>query len=425
MKSGNSIIRAAMWVLMGAILAYFGVYAAHIVFDSFTTEALYSYAAEEMAQTSGYIVRQEQVVAGGSELTAVVVAEGERVAVGDTLALVYADQEALQRHREIEALEARLRSLQYIFSHSVDGADSEALNNGIVDSITRLRKTTADGDLSQLPQLSDQLKRLMFRRDYTYSGSTSLNREMTDLDERIQKLAEQNRPSTSTITTECSGTFSGMVDGYEEVLTPEAVQVLTPERLEELVRSRADVQEKVDRGEYLGKLVTGNSWYFVAALDKESADRLRLGGRVTTRLGGMDRTLEMRVESISTPDEEGRVCILLSSDRFMEEATLLRDQTADLIFNTVTGFYVAKSAIHVDNKTGEVGVYRVFGSRLRWIPVEILWEDEDYYLIRQATQYDEKGEEVPLTTLQEASRLRAGAQIAVKGRNLYDGKVIE
>lgn len=424
MKPGNWIIRTVMWVMMAAIAAYFGVYALHFIFDGYETTALYTYAAEELVETSGCIIREEQVVEGGSELAAVIVAEGEKVAAGDTLALVYDNQDALLRHWEILSMQERLNSLKYIFSHSIDGADSAQLNRSIVSSILDMKKTVADGDLEDLPELSSKLKMLMFRSDYTYNGSHALTDEINELDAKTSELVASNRSSTTTITTPKSGTFSGMVDGYENILTPDAVRLVNPTRLEELLSSKEDVKEKVETGEYLGKLVTDNNWYYAAVLTEEEAAGLKLGGTIPTRFNSIDRVINMKVDSVSAADEDHKVCVILSSDRFMSQATLLRDQTADLIFNTVTGFRVAKSAIHVENTSGQIGVYRVYGTRLRWTPVEILWEDEDFYLIRQVTERDADGNPKPMTALKEASRLRVGTKIVTKGRDLYDGKII-
>lgn len=424
MKPGNWIIRTVMWVMMATIAAYFVVNAIHFVFDGYETAALYTYADEELVHTTGCIVREEQVVEGGSELAAVIVAEGEKVAAGDTLALVYENEEALLRHWEIIDMENRLNSLQYIFSHTVDDSDSAKLNRSIVDSIIDLKKMTASGDLIQLPTLSSQLKMKLFRSDYTYNGSEALTEEINQLDMETKALAEENRSFTTTISTQRSGTFSGMVDGYEEVLTPDTIRLISPDRLKELMNSRRDVQEQVNSGEYLGKLVTDINWYFTCVMTAEEAKPLRLGSSYPVRLSSMDRDIDMKVESISTPDKDKKVCVVFSTDRFLAEATLLRDQTADLILHSTTGFRVEKAAVHVENTTGEIGVYRVFGEKLRWTPVDILLEDEDFYLIRQKVEYDENGEVKPLTRLQEASRLRVGTQVVTKGRNLYDGKVI-
>ncbi|MCD8189867.1 MAG: hypothetical protein LUD78_06540, partial [Clostridiales bacterium] len=95
------------------------------------------------------------------------------------------------------------------------------------------------------------------------------------------------------------------------------------------------------------------------------------------------------------------------------------------ILDTVTGYRVDKYAIHVENESGDIGVYRLYGTQAVWVSVEILWEGEDYYLIDEPTEYDEEGNAVATTQLEDAKGLRDGAEIIVKGRNLYDGKVIE
>lgn len=425
MKPGNWIVRTVMWVMMLTIAAYFGVYVLRFVFSGYETAVLYTYSAEEIVETKGYVVREEQVVEGGSELSAVVVGEGEKVAVGDTLAIVYDNEAALFRHQDIMDMEERLQSLYYIFSHSVDGADSAALNGSIVNSIVNMRKAVSDGDMTEASNQISQLKMMLFRRDYTYNGSNALNEEIMELTEETKKLAEENRSYTSTITPDRSGTFSGMVDGYENVLTPETIRMLTPQGLDALLTQREDVQERLENNTLLGKLVTGNQWYYVATLHEKEAERLKMGKKISVRLSSMERPVTMQVEALSVPDENRKVCAVLSTDQFMGEATLLRDQAAELVLNTVTGFRVPKSAIHVENISGEVGVYRIFGVKAKWVPVEILWEDEDYYLIGQPVQKDEEGHPLPQTALEQAEGLRDGVQVVVKGRDLYDGKVME
>jgi hypothetical protein len=182
--------------------------------------------------------------------------------------------------------------------------------------------------------------------------------------------------------------------------------------------------EVEDEEGYLGKIITGATWYFAALLDEESSQLLKIGDKVTLRFNSMARTIQMKVDSISRADD-GTVCVVFSTDKYLAETTLLRDQTVDIIFDTITGYRVEKSAVHVENETGEVGVYRIYGAQATWVPIEILWEDEDYYLIRQATVYDEDGNPVETTQLEDAKQLRPGAEIIVKGTKLYDGKVIK
>jgi putative membrane fusion protein len=420
MKPGTLIVKIVMWVFFLGALAYFGVYAYHVLFSGYETVQLYNYSAEETVEATGYMVREEQPLEGASDFQEVVVAEGETVAVKDTLAVIYDNQEALDRHLEIQNLEAHLESLQYILSHSSDDSDS-GLNSDIFDSIIEMRTCTSSGDLTSLEDTASQLRTLMFRRDYTYNGSSALTEEISQQVEKVEKLAEQNRAFTAAISASCSGVFSSMVDGYERVLTPDAIKDLTPARLRDLLDKREEVE---DEEGYLGKIITGATWYFAALLDEESSQLLKIGDKVTLRFNSMARTIQMKVDSISRADD-GTVCVVFSTDKYLAETTLLRDQTVDIIFDTITGYRVEKSAVHVENETGEVGVYRVYGAQATWVPIEILWEDEDSYLIRQATVYDEDGNPVETTQLEDAKQLRSGAEIIVKGTKLYDGKVIK
>ncbi|MCD7887733.1 MAG: hypothetical protein LUG44_09020 [Clostridiales bacterium] len=421
MKPGTRIVKIVMWAFFLGAIAYFCVYTYHVLFSSYETASLYSYTAEDTVDTTGYMVRDESVLDGGAELQEVVVAEGETVATGDTLAVVYSTQEALDRHTEIKELEARLESLQYILSHSAGGSDNSTLNSEIIDSIVDLRAMTASGNLTELEDLSSELKTLMFRRDYTYNGSSALTEEITELVDYVESLAAENQSYTTTISAPASGTFSSMVDGYESVLTSASVKDLTPAQLDDLLDQREEV---ADDGSSLGKLISSPTWYYAAELTEEDSERLKIGDTVTLRFNSLDRTIDMEVESLSKADG-GVVCAVFSSDKYLSETTLLRDQTADIILDTVTGYRVDKSAVHVENESGDIGVYRLYGTQAVWVSVEILWEGEDYYLIDEPTEYDEEGEAVSTTQLEDAKSLRDGAEIIVKGRDLYDGKVIE
>lgn len=421
MKPGTLIVKIVMWTFFLGAIAYFGVYAYHVLFSGYETASLYSYTAEDTIEATGYMVRAEEPLEGASALQEVAVAEGETVAVNDTLAVIYGTQEALARHMEIKEIEARLASLQYILSHSVDGSDSAALNGEIIDTIVNIRAVTASGDLTQLGDNTAQLRTLMFRRDYTYNGSSALTEEISALVNQVEAMAAENRSYTSTIAAPLSGTFSSMVDGYEKVLTPENIKDLTPDQLDKLLDQKAQVEEDT----YLGKLITSATWYFAAELDEESAQRLKIGSTVTLRFNSMARTVDMEVESVSKPNDEGVVCVVFSSDKYLAETTLLRNQTVDIIFGTVTGYRVEKSAVHVENESGDIGVYRIRGAQAAWTSIEILWEEDDYYLIRQLPKYDEEGNQVAQSELEEAQELRGGTEIIIKGTNLYDGKVIQ
>jgi hypothetical protein len=180
----------------------------------------------------------------------------------------------------------------------------------------------------------------------------------------------------------------------------------------------------VDEDAYLGKLIYGNEWYYVTTMDEESAKSLQAQGSVTLRFNSIGDQI-FQVDSVSQA-EEGQVVVVFSTQKYLSDVTLLRDQTVEVVLDTVTGYHISTSAVRIlENTVGETGVYRVYGTQAVWVPVEVLYRGEDYYLIRQTVEYNEDGSEKELSTLQQAKQLRDGAEIIVQGRDLYDGKIIE
>ena len=134
----------------------------------------------------------------------------------------------------------------------------------------------------------------------------------------------------------------------------------------------------------------------------------------------------MQVERIGTP-EDGRVAVVLSTDRYLSQVTLLRRQTVELLFDTLTGIRVPKQALRVDTRTvtdAETGeerqeqinvVYALVGTQAEKKPVVIVDQEEDFCLVQPA----------PAATQTEQKKiLRAGDEIIVAAEELYDGKVV-
>ena len=115
MKNNSLSTKLLMAAVTLALLLYFGFQAAQYFSDPLSTTLAYTYRVEETAGLSGYMAREELVLSGevGGELQ-LQRQEGERVAVGGTVARVYADQASLDRQKEIESLNARIEQLTYI-----------------------------------------------------------------------------------------------------------------------------------------------------------------------------------------------------------------------------------------------------------------------------------------------------------------------
>ena len=116
----------------------------------------------------------------------------------------------------------------------------------------------------------------------------------------------------------------------------------------------------------------------------------------------------MTVSRISE-NQAGFRLLVLSCDRYMQNVTLLRQQSADIVFVSHAGLRVPKSAVHVD-KNSQPGVYVLEGATAVWKPIQILHDNGESYVV-----------ELDRTS---TSNLWPGDEVIVGAKNLYDGKVV-
>lgn len=425
MKQGQIINRIVMLALLAAILGYLGVSLYQGLSDPLATTLCYAYTVDDTVETTGYLVRTEKLLPRQTLIVDVLPAEGEKVAKGEAVAYLYRDAAALERRTEIRALALQVEQLEYTMSRAGDQRDTAALTEEILDGLVELRSAVERRELGELSETSLELKSLIYKRDAAHGGDlTAIQGEIDSLNQRLRALQSAAQADTAVVTADQSGVFSGVVDGYESLLTPDTLDSLTPSGLDSLAG-----KGRMDDG-VVGKLVTSSKWYFACAVTEEEAKRLEEGDRLTVRFSrDWSGQVSMKVERIGAP-ENGRVPVILSSTRYLSETTLLRRQTVELVFGSVTGIRVPKEAVRVvtktstDKETGETGqytvtaVYAMVGARAEEKPVTILEEGEDYFLVEPAPFSN------PESLTETKKALRAGDEIVVRAEGLHDGKVL-
>lgn len=418
MKPGKWIPKIVMAAFFIGALLYFVGYAVQTFRSEITTTVIHSSTVEDAVEGSGLVIRQEEPVKGAGERVEVLPAEGETVAKGEALALVYESEEALQRQEELEQKEAELRALQYVLSHSSESSDTVELSRSIIDAMESLRSQVAQENLTQVDEQMQKLETMIYRQDYTYSGSEAVTKEMNRLNQEIKELKKSNGSAVSQQKAQAAGTFSTIVDGYEGVLTPEVLDGLTPSKLEALKKQ----QKEVEADHYLGKMITGRTWYFAAVMNQTDTERMYKGLEVTVRFDDVAGDQAMTVDAISEAEED-KVVVVFSSNQHLNETSLLRSQNVSVIYNSYNGFRVPKEALRMEGD--QYYVYRINGVQVRRAQVDILAETEDYFVVWQGDSVDKDGNAVDQSELEKAKQIRDGDTIVIRGTGLYDGKVIQ
>lgn len=415
MKSTSITTRILMLLVCLGVAVYFGYQSLRYLGDPLVTTAAYAYTVDETIEASGYVVRSEQVLEDdASGLLRLDRAEGERVSKGGTVAAAYADQASLDRQNEIDALESRIEQLEYVQSASLSYEASAKLDNQITQDLLEVRTALAAGRLDTVVSRGGELRALVMKRDYTYSGD-DLDGQLESLRQQLQDLCRQSAGSIRRISAPVSGLYSAVVDGYETVLTPESIQELSPSQLSALRPDGAVTS-------HVGKLILGDNWYYAASLRTAEIKDIQEAGIISLRFSkDVERDLDVTVQSVGW-EENGRSVVVFQGKYDLPQLTLLRQQSAEIVLNTMSGIRVPQEALRVvprtvtgeDGKETEVqttGVYCVVGVKAVFKPAEVLYSGEGFVLLR------------PSTT-QKSRILRSGDEVIVTAKDLYDGKVV-
>ena len=418
-----------LWAALMSLLVigYFGIQAYRYYNDPLSTTLAYSYQVEEETTLSGWVVRMEQQLpASGGGIVELQREEGERISVGGVVAEVYTDRTALNRHEQAEDLAAQLEQLRYVQEAASAPEAALKLDAQIEQSILDYRRYVTAGQLSKAETQGRELRALVMKRDYTASASEDLETQIYQLERQIASLNTQTVGTVRRIVSPLSGLYSAVVDGYENVLTPQKISGLLPSQLEAVEAEKGGTKSDV------GKLILGDSWYYAAVMTVEEAEELaerskeleKRKNTLTLRFAkSVERDLPVTVSAVG-PEEDGKCVVVFRGSRYLSQLTLLRRQSAQVVTRTYEGIRIPKSALRIvtskqmaedgtEKSVQTIGLYCIVGMEARFKPVEILYSGDGFVLVQPAA-----------TVTSEALKIRNGDEVIIAARDLYDGKVI-
>ena len=419
MKESTVATRVMIAVLCLGVAAYFAIYFARGWQEDLATTYAYAYSQDLGVPANGILIRQETVLAdaGGSYVDQVL-AEGEKAAVGQAVALLYNDPSTLTTRQSIRSLSAEIEQLQYALSSGTQGADASKLDAQVLSSIVSLRSLAARGDLTSLDDCTLNLRTMVFKRDYTYgdtAAASQLSQLISDKQAELANLERSLSQVSRTVFAPVSGVFSTSVDGWEGVVSPAILDGLTTQGLSALLSQQHDMNRSA-----VGKLITGSTWYFAALLDGTDTGLQTDRAYDLSFSGDYYGQIRMTLDRISL--EGDHTLAIFSCRSNLADTTMLRVQTVDVITRELTGIRVPRKALrvdtetvtHEDGSTSEVnhyGVYTIVRSQAEWQEVEVLYTADSYYLVQPVDEAS-------------ATRLRAGDEVILNSSGIYDGKVV-
>jgi len=390
MRRSNTLLKIITAIVFLALVVYVGYSLYDSATNSFRTVAVNLVHVGDSCQTSGIMVREEQIVSGSGGFEFVTVSEGEKLGKNQTLSIRYASSVAIESATKLRTLELQKEQLENI----LNGSTSE---NFALTSVLGLSSTVNSGSIGHLAENLAGINTYVFSGGY---DSDSLQQQLNQVNQEIAGISSFRSSGGGETKAPVSGIFSYSIDGYESI-TPGTIFNLTPSQLKDATSTPNEASDSA-----LGKLITGNYWYYATTMSQEDAAKLTVRKKATVTFNRTyGETISMLVESISEP-EDGQVSVVFSSNRYLSDLTQIRFLYASVLFDTTDGYLIPLEALHMDE--GGKYIYIVAGLQAEKVYVSLDGETDSGYLINSP----------------EEGKLYNGVEVIKSGNDLFDGKVI-
>ena len=395
-------------VLKGFVILLIAVFAVHQAVSSLykpvkTETAVFSDMSDGLNIT-GVIIRNETLVsAGDSGVLHFIIGDGNRVAKDGVIANIYDSESASIIIERIDSVNGKIADIEEMLSYNnLEAADLDMINAKVHQNLNNLIICGGNGNYDAFSDKSDELLSAYNRRQAAMGETADFSAQLSALKAEKDQLAASLPAAKGTLRAEKSGYFVSKADGYETVLTCENPESITPEYLN-------GIKAETVTENTVGKIVSDYEWYIAAEVSVNESLNFKEGDALTiyTSVKSYPK-LPVTVKKINISESSGGAVVLFACNDMNSELASMRTGPMTVVKKEYSGLKVPTSARRVvDSK---LGVYVLTGMQVKFVEVKVLFTDGDYMICEKQTS--------------DGNVLRLYDEVIVKGKNLYDGKII-
>ena len=372
-------------------------------YSALTTESAVFYEHVNGVLVNGTIIRSEHEVTMPRDGTIhFVIGDGERVAKGGVIARVYssdAESAAAERIKEIDEQLADIAEIEGY--NNTTAVDMGTLNEKLNTALNTFLFSVSNNSFNGAENAKNELLNALTRRQVATGITTDFSVIKAELNNEKNSLASMVGTPKSECFSSSAGYFVSGTDGYEGQLNSKDLTLYTPEYLNGL---------KVESGlrDVVGKIVDDYEWYIAVVIPLEDAMNYTEGQSFKIEIEAAAQIVNTEVKKVNISKTSDTASVIFSCHEMSSELATMRSGKMTIISDEYSGIRISKKAIRIEN--GVSGVYVVSGIEAKFVTVNILFSNEEYAICELNTANNQK--------------LRLYDNVIVKGRGLYDGKII-
>lgn len=370
-----------------------------------TTVSAESFTAVDGLNINAVIIREEKIITSdASGALHFVLSDGERVSKDGIIANIYSDADASVTVNRIEKLDERIADIEQMQGYNdVEAADITLINNKVNNALNNMLRGISAGDFSSVEENSSQLLTNISRRQMITGEQTDFSARLDELKTERDGLNAKLPQPVGSITTNQSGYFVSGLDGYETTLSCEDIEKITPEYLD-------NIKTEAVPKNAIGKIVSGYTWYIAAKVNLNDSVKYKKGDTLTLKTTlKSSPELDVTVEKINTSKNDDTAILIFSSTQMNSELASIRKGSMTIVNKTYTGLKLPAKALRFQKD--KTGVFVRSGTALKFVGVNVIYRTDEYIICEQQVSND--------------TVLRLYDDVVVKGKGLYDGKIVE
>lgn len=355
--------------------------------------------------TECFVVRDEKFIKNNVNGTTVSFASnGERVARGDTVSMVFNSSDDAVSFLKIRELEKDIAHYEELSGQ----ANLQTLN---IDSITE----KIDNELIDFLEdrdnrkFSDAVNSAETFRD-SLTGKQIATGTALDYSEKLASLKNelntlQNaKYSYTEVKSNEAGYYINGSDGYENAIDYSKIDELTAEAVEKVIAS----EPQAIASDVVGRVVSSFKWYIVCSVDTDETVNLSYDEQIYVNLPyrGVEK-LPVTLHKIGDRTGE-KTLLILSCDLMNDSVSDIRIEDVQIITGEYSGYKISNSAIRTVD--GVKGVYVVRGNLLGFRKINVLYSTDTFTIVNNPEG--------------ESDYIKLYDKVVTEGVELYDNKLV-
>lgn len=419
--------------IFGVLIAVFLlVYISVLVYSSnltmIETEEAETFEVNDYLEVEAFAVRCEEYVESKKDgILAYVLEDGENISVGGTVAKLFSTESDVNNWQEYNRINDELTVLQQLSNAENNMfVDLDTVDRQIKSGITSFENSLQRNRFDDARDSKLNLFQLFNQRMVITGGSADFSERIASLKNELESLDISD--SIGDVKSQKSGVFVSETDGYEKSIDYNDVMNLMAADIE-------NIQAKTPPEDSVGKVITTLNWYLLCPLTSEQVLTVSTGNdevdiSIPKVISG---TIPGTVEVINQTSKTEEGLLIIKCDYMDSDLTGIRRESISIRTNTYSGLKVSRKAIHEDyvtvtdydengNAVGEPhkekvqGVYVLYGRKLSFVPVNIVYSCKEFVLCNPDTTS---------SALPTGETISLHDEVVVQGKDLYDGKIIK